>query len=220
MSHDDFQALIAYVQATHLRQGHPELPPPVISIARDHGAGGEEIAAALGEKLDVKVFDKEILNRVIRAAESDPSLLRMLDENLPRRAGLSLVATFMGEPDLTPDYIRLLTRVVNGIAHSGGILLGRGAHLLLQGPRRFRVRIVGSPDVCARRLAGNDTAAVAGKTAEVNRINTNRAAYIKEYFNVSHDDPLQYDLMINTDHFGNLADVAEVILKAYRVLVD
>lgn len=221
MARDEFQALLTYIRTDQLQPHRPhsgplESSPPVVTIARDHGSGGEAIAAKLAGALGVSCFDKEILDAVVATATSDPTLMRQLDEKLPERAGMFLYASLMGLHDPLTEYQQLLTRVVNGIAFRGGVIVGRGAHLLLRGAPRFRVRIVGSDEICAARLACGDPAKVADALHEVQRVNTARAKYFKEFFKVSNDDPLQYDLIVNTDRFPDLDAVAKLILQAYR----
>lgn len=191
-------------------------PPPVVTVARDHGAGGEEIAAKVAERLGVRAYDKEILESVVKQAGTDPFLMRQIDEKLPEKAGMFLYASLMGLNDPLTEYQRLLTRVVNGVAFQGGVILGRGAHLLLRGQLRFRVRIVGSDEVCAHRLAAGDSAAVPARLEEVRKVNTERERFFKETFQLSNHNALQYDLIVNTDRFTDLDEVADLIVQAYK----
>ena len=221
MPRDEFQALLTYVQTDQLHPHRPhsgalEKPPPVITIARDHGAGGDVIAPKVAEALGVQCFDKEILDAVVATAKSDPALMRTLDEKLPERAGMFLYASLLGLHDPLSEYQQLLTRVVNGIAFRGGVIVGRGAHLLLRGSLRFRVRIVGSDEVCALRLAGGDKDKAAEKLAEVRTVNTARAKFFQETFKANNNDPLQYDLIVNTDRFASLDAVADLIVRGYH----
>lgn len=226
MSRDQYEALLTYLRIDQM-QPHRAAPgagaggavgpaAPVVTVARDHGSGGERIAAKLAESLGVGCFDREILDAIVAEAKSDPALMRTLDEKLPERGGMFLYASLMGLHDPLTEYQQLLTRIVNAIAFRGGVIVGRGAHLLLRGAPRFRVRIVGSDEVCARRLAGEDAGAVAARLAEVQRINAARARYFKENFKVTGDEPLHYDLIVNTDRFSDLDAVADLIVQAYR----
>lgn len=192
------------------------VPPPVVTLARDHGAGGEAIAIKVAELLGVRAYDKEILDAVVTQAKSDPQLMRQLDEKLPARTGMFLYASLMGLNDPLSEYQQLLTRVVNGVAFQGGVILGRGAHLLLRGQMRFRVRIVGSEDICAHRLAGGNAAAVPEKLEEAHRVNAARTKFFEETFKVSNQDPLQYDLIVNTDRLTDLNEVAALVVQAYK----
>ncbi len=220
MSRDELQALLSYIRTDQLqpRRSHAGAspPPPVVTIARSHGAGGEAVASLVADALGVHAFDREILDAVVAEARSDPGLMRVLDERPPERAGMFLYASLMGLHDPLSEYQSLLTRVVNAIAFRGGVIVGRGAHLLLRGALRFRVRIVGSDELCARRLAGDDPAKVAAALDEVQRVNAARARFFKETFRLSNDDPLQYDLIINTDRFAGLDAVADLVVRAFR----
>lgn len=221
MAHDEFEALLSYVRTDQLHPhrahaGDTGPRAPVVTIARDHGAGAEEIAPKVAAALGVKCFDKEILDNVVAEAKSDPALMRTLDEKLPERAGMFLYASLMGLHDPLSEYQQLLTRVVNGIAFRGGVIVGRGAHLLLRGALRFRVRIVGSDEVCARRLAGDDPDKVAAALTEVQKTNAARAKFFHDTFKVSNNDPLQYDLIVNTDRYVSLDAVADLIVRGYH----
>lgn len=218
MPRDVQEALLSFMRAKDYLAEHSAMrePPPVITLARDHGAGGEAIAARVAERLGVRAYDKEILDAVIAEAKSDPQLVRQLDEKAPGRAGMYLYATLLGLDDPISEYQQLLTRAVNGIAARGGVILGRGAHLLLRGRLRFRVRIIGSEEVCARRLARDDADTVPAHLEEVRHVNAARASFFQATFKVSGDDPLQYDLIVNTDRFTDLGEVADLIVQAYK----
>lgn len=214
MAHDELQAIVSMLAAEQRRHDKTAPPPPVVTISRDHGAGGEAIAAIVAERLGIPCFDREILDRVVASATSDPAMMRVLDEHIPERNGMFLFASLLGLTDPVPEYQRLLVRVVNGIAAHGGVILGRGAHLLLRGGMRFRVCIVGSDEVCARRLAGDDAAAIPAALETVRATNARRSAYLRELFHVERDDPRHYDLTINTDRYADPGDVAALIVSA------
>lgn len=217
MAHNQLQAITAILTTEDRRHGRPPAePPPVVTISRDHGAGGEAVAAALAKRLDVSSFDRSILDQVVASATSDPALMRVLDERAPERSGMFLYASLLGLHDPVPEYQRLLVRVIHGIAARGGVILGRGAHLLLRGGPYFRVCIVGSEEVCARRLAGGDDAAVPGALEEVRAVNARRTAYLRDMFRLERDDPRHYDLMVNTDRYADLDEVADLIVTARK----
>ncbi|NUB16098.1 hypothetical protein GAY28_28300, partial [Azospirillum brasilense] len=136
MARDEFQALLTYIRTDQTQPNRPpsgplESPPPVVPLAREHGAGGEVIAAKLAGSLGVPCFDKEILDAVVATATSDPTLMRQLDEKLPGRAGMFLYASLMGRHDPLTQYQRLRTPVVNAIAFPGGGCVRRGGDFRL-----------------------------------------------------------------------------------------
>ncbi|WP_084536346.1 AAA family ATPase [Azospirillum halopraeferens] len=217
MTRETLRSFLAFLAADDYQSSRPDRPPPpVVTIARDHGAGGEEVARRVAEALGVPCYDRELIDGVVAEARSDKALMRTLDEKVPARGGAFLFASLLGLSDPLPEYEQTLTRVVKGIARHGGVIVGRGAHLLLYGVPCLRVRIVGSEEACARRLAGGDSGAIPARLEEVRTINHQRAAFHTELFKVSNNDPLQYDLVINTDHFVPLDGVADLIVRAFR----
>lgn len=217
MSRDAVDALLSYIkvdQAAPVHHWARADAPPVVTIARDHGAGGEAIATAVAERLEVACFDKTLLDAAVKGAKADPALMHRLDEELPPRPGTGLYAAYMGLSDPLAEYQKLMHRVVSGIAFRGGVIVGRGAHLLIHRPPFLRVRIVGSEEACAKRLAAGGDAAFETRLAEVRSVNAERTKYIRQCFGVDADDPKNYDLVINTDRFPKLERVVDLIVQA------
>ena len=50
-------------------------------------------------------------------------------------------------------YRDTLVKLVMSIGRMGGLIVGRGAHVVLSDACALRVRVTGSPEVCARRMA-------------------------------------------------------------------
>lgn len=220
MARDAIEALLSYIQTDERprRTAGAADSPPVVTIARDHGSGGRAIAEIVAERLGVRCFGKPLLDAVVRGAEADPGLMRRLDDELPPRAGTGLYAALMGLKDPLHEYRRVMNRVVDGIAFRGGVIVGRGAHLLVHAPRTLRVRIVGSEDVCARRLAGGDVTKVAAKLDELRSANADRARYIRQCFDSDLNDPRLFDLVINTDRIADPNVAADLIVAALNAV--
>lgn len=217
MPRDAYDALLGFIrtdQGTPIIHHDDERHPPLVTIARDHGAGGEEIAQLLAKRLGVPCYDKEILDRIVERAEEDASLMRSLDEKVPPREGLFLFAVMLGLHDPLTKYQKLLTRVLNAIPFGGGVIVGRGAHYVLQSPWVLRVRVVGSEEICAKRLGGGDKA-----LEEVRHVNKLRGRYHKDVFNTDSYAAHHYDLTINTDRFASFDAAADLIAQAYAAVV-
>lgn len=198
----------------------PGRQPLVITLSRDYGALGEVVAHSLGQALNVPVYDKEILDRVAKSAKADPHQFQIHDEQ--SSAGLSsfLYSLVSGNPATLQDYRHHLCEVVLDLARHDGILVGRGAHLILGGARVFRVRVVGSQAVCAQRAALELNLPVPEAEHKVAEVNANRRQALLDLFHGSigpcgPEHAEQFDLVINTDHFSPGSAVA-IILLALR----
>jgi cytidylate kinase len=209
--------LRALVGKAPLTPEHPDshLPPPrpTIAMSRGHGAGGEELALMLAEHLGVRCFDKEIVDAIVREAHVDRYLVERLDEHV---SGVmeDLVCSFIdGHCVGREDYRRYLARVVSSIHPHGGVIVGRGANLILADRKVFRVRLTGSPLVCARRLAAREGFSVERALKCVLSTDQERALFIFKLFGRDLNDPADYDLVVNTDRLGP-SETLEIVLQA------
>ena len=196
----------------------------VITLEREYGSGGgviaEKVAARLGWKLWDQLLTEEIARRLdcdCRAVEEreerrDPAYYRLFKafmrgshegvQNAPR---LKMVDT---------DCIRqVVQQILPGIAEAGNcVIVGRGSAYYL-GDRfdAFHVFIYSPFGEKVRRLqARGNSEKKAIELAET--VDRDRAAFIKQYFNVDWPERHRFHLMVNS---GVGDDVAvEIILDA------
>jgi hypothetical protein len=187
----------------------------VVAVSRDYASGGGEVARLLAARLRVRCFDKELLDGVVQDAKVPRYLMERLDEQVQSAWDDWAYSVITGKPAFKEDYRRHLVNVVLGIARSGGVILGRGAHLILDPRRAFRVRITGSLEKCAEREAQRRGISMEQARAECTRVNAERAEFTRRLYRVEWDDPTRFDLIVNSDRLDAPAMV-EVILCAMR----
>lgn len=171
----------------------------VITISRECGSRGQQVAEALSQALGFDLFHHEILESMIEATQNSKVLLETLDEK-----GMNivedLVAALVHEHHLWPDeYSKVLLRVLNTIGrHGNAVILGRGANFALKNINALRVRIVAPDDL--RRKAVQHAQGLNTEDAQKMMVSTdaNRTAFIRRYFNADTQDPANYDLILNT----------------------
>ncbi len=187
---------------------------PVVALSRDYGAGGEEVASLLADYFGVKCFDQEILNAVAKNLGTDPHLLKHLDERVSSMWDSWLRNLVGGRDIYKANYRRHLFSVVLGITYAGGIILGRGAHIILATRKAFRVRIVGSAKMCAQRIADSQGIALEGARRKVDEINRERERFVWDMYGHHLSDATDFDLIVNTDRYRDFAPVARLIITA------
>jgi len=187
----------------------------VVTVSRGYGALGKEIAQALADTLGVRCCDRMILQEVAKRANVDAELVSKLDERVKHIGSDWWKALFADSSYSQERYLHHLVKVVLNISMEGGVIVGRGAHLIL-GPRRcFRLRIVGSMKQCAERITkreGIDTAVAEQRVEQVNR---ERAEYLNELYGVHAGDSSNFDLVLNTDRF-TVKQVVALVLDAMQ----
>jgi cytidylate kinase len=187
----------------------------VVTVSRNFGAMGKETAQLLADTLEVRCCDRYILQEVARRAHVDEALVKVLDEHISHIdehwwKGLIQKNAFTYE-----EYYKYLVKTVFSISLRGGVIIGRGANLILGPERAFRVRIVGSPERCADRVARRENISLEEARQKVDDVDRERAEYIRKLYDTDIDDPLSYDLVLNSDRL-NRVEMTELILQAMQ----
>lgn len=197
----------------------------IITISRQFGAGGSEVARRVAAMLQWSLVDNEVVDKVAQRAGLPPAEVAAHDERAPgfiERLAQTLASS---SPDVistdeTPmparteqKLAKLTEKVVAEIADQDRVVLvGRAApavlarltgtlHVKLVAPREWRISVV------ARRL-GIDLKA-AEKTLD--DADENRRRYHKQFYARNWDDPCNYDMVLNTSALG-FEEVVEVIV--------
>jgi len=215
------QAVIqAIVNADVIAQQHmpgTAGPPPVITLSRDFGAGGNTIASLLAARLGVEVYDREILDEISKESKVDSELMAQLDEKVRAdKTSAWIRSIFTNNTAFPTSYRHHLVNVVLGICNTGGIIMGRGGHIILAARHAFRVRIVGSEERCAERIAERDGISIEEARAKIGSVNRERDDFLWKMFHRRVSDASLFDMIINTDQFQSLESVADILWLAMQ----
>jgi cytidylate kinase len=208
IGYDKCLSFINYQLSPGSRSNVEPLVKPAITISRMTGAGGHTIAGKLAEYLQNNipghaawaVFDRELVQKVLE----DHNLSKRVAEYMPEnhRAMLTdMVEELLG---LHPSDWTLVHQTVETILHlaqmGNVILVGRGAAVVTSKlDNVFHVRLVGSLEKRTQQVQkvhGYDRKAA---IKFINREDKGRKRFLREHFEQDVDDPLLYDLGINTD---------------------
>ncbi len=202
---------------------------PVITISRQSGAGGMTIADEVANYLNARlprhgvpwtVFDKNLVQKVIEDHELPEKLAQFMPED--KSSGISdAVEELLGLHPSSWRLIQQTTETVLRIAEMGhAILVGRGANIIASHlPKAFHVRLVGSLD---RRISHIQEVMKLSRKESATFVGNEdlaRKKYLKRYFKKDIDDPLLYDLVINTDRVSTEMAarlIAEPVLEKER----
>jgi cytidylate kinase len=194
----------------------------VITVEREYGSGGGEIAQRVAERLNWKLWDQLLTTEIARLMECD---CRAVEQHEEKKDPLfyRLFRAFMrgsyegslNAPQLKivdTDCIReVAERVVRGAAASGEcVIVGRGSVYYLQNcPDAFHVFVYAPLEEKVQRLrAEGKSEREALELAET--VDRDRAAFIKQYFGVEWPDRHRFHLMINSA-IGEETAVATVL---------
>ncbi len=187
-----------------------------VSISREAGAGGGEIAEQVGHKLGWIVLDQNFIDLVAERFHLSRPMLELVDET-PANWAYDMIGPWI-DPRIIPHekYVFCLGRIViAALRRANAVLVGRGAHFLLPRDHGLAVRIIASEKY---RLAhvmkghGFDEGHARRFIAELER---GRRDFVMRYFRRDINDPHLFDLVIQADRIGPVV-AADLIVDAYH----
>lgn len=177
----------------------------IISIGRQHGSGGREIARLLARELRIKCYDKEIVDEAAKHSDFSRDLINAYDEKrmnafMLHAGGYSLNENFR----LNMQVVSAQFDAIREIASKGDcIFVGRCADYILRDRSDLvSLFILGDMDErlkCLARRQGLDEAAARKKIKEVDK---DRSSFYKYYSDQVWGDAQNYDLCINSSRLG------------------
>jgi cytidylate kinase len=184
---------------------------PTVAISRDYGAGARDIAPMLAERLGVPFYDKQIIESIVQHVEGDPALMHRLDEAATPGLLARVMHAFGGIPS-ADEYARALVEVVLSITRCGGVVLGRGAHLIASVPDMYRVYLRASPETCIARIAEREGLDLESARHEWRRIEDARHTFLKRLYGHERDEFGDFDLIVNTDCVQRPEGIVDIIV--------
>ncbi len=161
---------------------------------------GRALAEKLAEKLGFDLFHREIINEMANSAQVSSRVLETLDEK-----GLSVldewITSLVDDRHLWPDqYLQHLMKVVGAIGkHGKSVIVGRGANFVLPSEKSFRVRIVSPHKIRVQNTAKQLSVSNEKAEGQIIRTESDRRYFVRKYFNANIADPINYDMLINTE---------------------
>jgi len=182
----------------------------VVAISETFGSQGTEIGWELSRSLGWEFADREIIAKAAERYGESVMDLHHVSEEKP-----TLWERFS---DSTRHYVSCIeATILEMAARDEAVLVGHGAAIMLREiPHVLRVR-VGAPEALRATRARHQQGLATGETALefVREVDRERAARIKFLYHVDVDDPLLYDVVINTDR-ASVADGVRIIRAALQ----
>lgn len=186
----------------------------IITIGRQHGSSGREIARLLAEKLNYKCYDKEIVDEAANHSDFSRDLIDAFDEK--RMSAFILHAGGYGLNEnfrLNMQVVSAQFDAMRNIAEKGNcIFVGRCADYILRDyDDLVSVFILGDMDErlkCLERRQGLDEAEAKKKIKEVDK---DRSSFYRYYSDQTWGDAQNYDMCINSSKLG-VEGTVQVIL--------
>src|SRR5271170_5246570 len=200
----------------------------IVTIEREYGCGGGEIAQLLAKQLAWKLWDHLLTEEIARLAHCSKAVVEVREERTDplyyRLFKSFLRGSYEGSQNAhklnvvdSESILKITEQVVQHAAKKGNsVIVGRGSqHFLKDRSDTLRVFLYAPRENKVRRLLARGKSE---KEAEqlVDSVDRERADFIQKYFHVEWPDRAIYHTMINTA-IGDEA-VVHMILDVIRTL--
>jgi Cytidylate kinase-like family len=189
---------------------------PMVCLSRQYGARGAEMGRMVAEQLGFRFYSQELIHDVAEEAQVRDQLVESLDERVQDSIS-AWVSSLIKRGAFAPsDYLRNLSRVVLTLGrHGKGVIVGRGAHFLLDPQVTLRVRVLAPLEARVARIAARDGLGEDEARAKILRIDGERIAFNKQHYGADISDPSHYDLVVNGGTLG-IEVAADLTVRAFR----
>ena len=202
---------------------------PIITISRQYGSGGSDVAGRVAAILGWSLFDNSIVDAVAERMGVPTDTVRALDERLPPFVARLADTLALGAPEvlssasgaavLSADerVIETTRRVMEeAVARGPVVVVGRGAQVVL-GERADAVHVFcyAPYDALVRRVAAREQIDVAKAEHLVNDINRQREQSVRRHYGRAWSSPENYHLCLNTEWLG-IDGAAQIVARTAR----
>ena len=212
---------------------------PVITIRGQFGSWANDIGELIAHKLNIDYVDRKIIADVakrLRQASTSIAEKEMPPSTILGRISeaITKASSYMGDdiyaglyspmwaiPLDDKNYMSGLESVVKELANCQSIVIvGRGSQFILKDfPGAFHILIVAPIAVRVKRVMESLKLKEKEARNEIARMDDGSREFVKRYFQANIADPINYDIVINTNHFS-IESAASIILDTVPWLSD
>ena len=184
----------------------------VITISRQLGSLGSEIAQQVAHALNYDLIWRELVNQAALRAGAPEAALATIDE-------LGLLNLHLSAQD-RQAYRQAVKQILEELAVQGNkVIIGRGGQVVLANhPNALHVRIIAPASLRAERISQKQQISLECAQAQVETSDSHRISYMKRFFSVRLDNPTLYHLIINSGRI-DVENAARLICQAASTLI-
>lgn len=191
----------------------------IITVSREFGASGREVAKLLAKELNYQYFDKEILKETSKVSGLCLDYLDKQDEksfNSFLSSLMSSTSAINGKESMEDIILKANKEAIINIANKDNVVIvGRCADYILKDYSNvLRVFIVANDEYRISHVASRDNLTLIEASKKIRKMDKIRANYYQNYTDTTFGDPSNYDLCLNVASLGK-----EKVVKIIKKLV-
>lgn len=225
-THPSFSECRGYVAANmHHKPRSKSVRPPAVTISRQTGARGRSIGTKLQDalraqdpKADVPwtLFDDNLVKKVLEDNQLPADLEKFMPDDAVSELESSINEILGRHPSMWSLFDKTVRTIVRLSRMGKCIIVGRGGNKITQGfPNVLQVRLVGTREKRIQQMVALKHISRKEASDYIKKEDAARKRYMKQHFHCDIDDPLLYDLTINTDNCSD-EQVVEILTAAIQ----
>ncbi len=186
---------------------------PCLTVSKAVGTYGVELAERLARRLGWNLFDRRIIEAIAQDAKVRHEMVEIFDEKTQNEIHKWVLTLLDSEALGSDKFFKHLVTVIRTIGeHGQAVVVGRGGNFILSPERTLRIRTVAPHAVRVARIMASENLPRQEAEKLVKQADSERREFIQRFYHRDPDDPLHYDLVLNT---GTLTlEVAEATVVA------
>ncbi len=200
----------------------------IITIGRQFGSGGRAMGEMIAKKLNIPIYDKELVELAAKKSDVSFEAIKEIDERATNSLLYSVVMGSWGarginvplyyEMPLNDKLFVAQSKVIKELAQKGDcIIVGRCADYVLEETEHDVLSVFVYADLDTKiEFAVNNLDVKREKAKEtLHKKDKQRRTYYEYYTNKKWGNTSSYDLAINVGKLG-LEKAADLVVEAYR----
>jgi len=195
---------------------------PTITVSRDPGSGGRDVAEKVAANLGLDYLDKKkLMKMIVKKAGLD---MHLVDDALKEETSSpweSMINNFMGLKKLDEyTFIRTLIEVMlETAAKKPFVVLGRGANFILPPEATLRVRITAPRRVLIKYAMQFENKNRMEARQTIDKYLKSRRDFVYKYFSKDIAKAHYYDICLSTEHLS-IEQAKNIVVGAFKEKFD
>lgn len=196
----------------------------IVTISRQFGAEGHEIGKVLSQRLNVPLYDKDILGKAAQEHGTEKTYFQDADEKVAQRFFEPYLLLSMGVANKNDQLFDAEAQIIRDLAATKScVIVGRLSDYLLRSePRAIKVLVFAPLEFRVRNIQTKYAMSESAAKKMVARMDMARRDYCAYYSNGKWKQDSGKDLLLNRESLGvkGCADILEAAVKAKIELLE
>ena len=180
----------------------------IITISREFGSGGRELAKRLADELGYSYYDKEIITKIAQESDLNENYVQnVLNNDIITQFNFTFAHSFsnINYVNTSIEILNLQNKIIKELASTGNcVIVGRAADIILEEYKPFKIFVYADDVFKIERIRNREfnKEKLSDKEIlkQINKIDKIRASNYDLISSNTWGDKSHYDLCINTSN--------------------